>query len=55
MPQVIQTFYTRLRHEGDPYLGLVESAKRLIDEEGVMPLYRACGRTLLAGLGSTFA
>ncbi len=40
MPQVIQTFYTRLRHEGDPYLGLVESAKRIIDEEGVMALYR---------------
>ncbi len=27
MPQVIQTFYTRLRHEGDPYLGLVEIRK----------------------------
>ena len=36
-----QIFYTRLRHEGDPYLGLAESATRIIDEEGVMALYCA--------------
>ena len=52
---MIQTFYTRLRHEGDPYLGLVDSAKRIIDEEGVMALYRAWWITLLGGLASTFA
>ncbi|KJA14408.1 hypothetical protein HYPSUDRAFT_150466 [Hypholoma sublateritium FD-334 SS-4] len=44
-----------LRHEGDPYLGLVECAKRIIDEEGVMALYRAWWITLLGGVASTFA
>jgi len=44
-----------LRHEGDPYLGLVDCAKRIIDEEGWMTLYRAWWITLLGGLASSFA
>jgi len=44
-----------LRNEGDPYLGLVDCAKRIIDEEGLMTLYRAWWITLLGGLGSVFA
>ncbi|KAF8973223.1 hypothetical protein BDZ97DRAFT_666234 [Flammula alnicola] len=44
-----------LRNEGDPYLGLVDCAKRIIDEEGLMTLYRAWWITLLGGLGSSFA
>ncbi|KAH9485435.1 hypothetical protein JR316_0002343 [Psilocybe cubensis] len=43
-----------LRHEGDPYLGLVDCAKRIIDEEGWMTLYRAWWITMLGGLGSSF-
>ncbi|KDR75849.1 hypothetical protein GALMADRAFT_248578 [Galerina marginata CBS 339.88] len=44
-----------LRNEGDPYLGLVDCAKRIVDEEGWMTLYRAWWITLLGGLGSVFA
>lgn len=44
-----------LRHEADPYLGLVDCAKRIIDEEGVMTLYRAWWLTLFGGLASAFA
>jgi hypothetical protein len=44
-----------LRHEGDPYTGLTDCAKRIINEEGVATLYRAWWITLLGGLGSTFA
>jgi hypothetical protein len=44
-----------LRSEGDPYLGLVDCAKRIIDEEGLMTLYRAWWITLIGGLGSVFA
>jgi len=44
-----------LRHEGDPYTGLVDCAKRIIDEEGIMTLYRAWWVTLLGGLASAFA
>jgi len=44
-----------LRSEGDPYLGLVDCAKRIIDEEGLMTLYRAWWLTLMGGLGSVFA
>jgi len=45
----------RLRHEGDPYHGLVDCAQRIINEEGIMTLYRAWWITLLGGLGSSFA
>jgi hypothetical protein len=44
-----------LRSEGDPYLGLADCAKRIIDEEGYMTLYRAWWVTLLGSLGSSFA
>ncbi|KAF9475764.1 mitochondrial carrier [Pholiota conissans] len=44
-----------LRNERDPYLGLVDCAKRIVDEEGLTALYRAWWITLLGGLGSTFA
>ncbi|RDB24944.1 hypothetical protein Hypma_007873 [Hypsizygus marmoreus] len=44
-----------LRHEADPYLGLIDCAKRIVDEEGWMALYRAWWITLLGGIGSAFA
>ncbi|KAF8070495.1 hypothetical protein FPV67DRAFT_1412812 [Lyophyllum atratum] len=44
-----------LRSEADPYLGLVDCAKRIIDEEGWVSLYRAWWITLLGGVGSAFA
>jgi len=44
-----------LRSEGDPYLGLVDCAKRIVTEEGWMTLYRAWWVTFLGGLGSSFA
>jgi hypothetical protein len=44
-----------LRSEGDPYLGLVDCAKRIVNEEGWMTLYRAWWITLLGGLMSSFA
>jgi len=44
-----------LRSEGDPYLGLVDCAKRIVAEEGWMTLYRAWWITLLGGLLSSFA
>ncbi|KAG5648488.1 hypothetical protein DXG03_003099 [Asterophora parasitica] len=44
-----------LRNEADPYLGLVDCGKRIIDEEGWMSLYRAWWLTLLGGAGSAFA
>lgn len=43
-----------LRHEGDPYNGLVDCAKRIVDEEGISALYRAWWITLLGGLISAF-
>jgi hypothetical protein len=42
-----------LRSEGDPYLGLVDCAKRMVDEEGWSSLYRAWWLTILAGILST--
>ncbi|KAJ3479469.1 hypothetical protein NLI96_g9042 [Meripilus lineatus] len=44
-----------LRHEKDPYLGLVDCAKRVAQEEGWKALYRVWWLTLLAGIGSAFA
>ncbi|KIK67358.1 hypothetical protein GYMLUDRAFT_37460 [Collybiopsis luxurians FD-317 M1] len=41
-----------LRSENDPYLGLTDCAKRMIDEEGIFSLYRAWWITLLGVLGS---
>ncbi|TFK75362.1 mitochondrial carrier [Pluteus cervinus] len=44
-----------LRSEGDPYLGLVDCAQRIIAEEGYVALYRAWWLTLLGGILSAFA
>lgn len=47
--------FDRLRHERDPYLGFVDCAKRIIDEEGWQTLYRAWWVTLLAAVASATA
>jgi hypothetical protein len=39
-----------LRSESDPYLGLVDCAKRMVDEEGWSTLYRAWWLTILGGI-----
>ncbi|KAH9839531.1 mitochondrial carrier [Rhodofomes roseus] len=39
-----------LRHEKDPYLGFVDCAKRIIEEEGWTALYRAWWITMLGGI-----
>ncbi|KAF8630625.1 hypothetical protein AX15_002777 [Amanita polypyramis BW_CC] len=44
-----------LRNEADPYLGLVDCAKRIIDEEGWSALYRAWWLTLLNSLAGAFS
>ncbi|KAK1232326.1 hypothetical protein PQX77_004531 [Marasmius sp. AFHP31] len=41
-----------LRNEEDPYLGLLDCAKRILDEEGWRALYRAWWITLLGTFGS---
>jgi len=43
-----------LRSEGDPYLGMIDCAKRIIAEEGYRALYRAWWLTLLGPLGGAF-
>jgi len=43
-----------LRSEEDPYIGLVDCCKRIVDEEGTMVLYRAWWLTFLAALSSVF-
>ncbi|KAJ6593960.1 hypothetical protein B0H19DRAFT_43111 [Mycena capillaripes] len=44
-----------LRTEAEPYTGLVDCAKTIINEEGFRALYRAWWITLLGGLLSAFA
>jgi len=44
-----------LRNEGDPYLGMIDCAKRIVAEEGYRALYRAWWLTLLGPLGGTFS
>jgi len=44
-----------LRNEGDPYLGMIDCAKRIVAEEGYKTLYRAWWLTLLGPLGGTFS
>ena len=46
---------TRLRTEAEPYTGLVDCAKTIINEEGFRALYRAWWVTLLGGLVSALA
>ncbi|KAI9507435.1 mitochondrial carrier [Russula earlei] len=43
-----------LRNEKDPYLGLVDCAKRIIDEEGWRALYRGWWLTMLFGVFGAF-
>jgi hypothetical protein len=47
--------FSRLRSDKDPYLGLVDCAKRIIDEEGWGALYRGWWLTMLFGVFSAFA
>ncbi|KAH0827824.1 mitochondrial carrier [Lanmaoa asiatica] len=44
-----------LRTEREPYIGLVDCAKRIIDEEGWSALYRAWWLTMLGCLGGAFS
>jgi len=44
-----------LRSEGDPYLGMVDCAKSIAQEEGYRALYRAWWLTLLGGVAGAFA
>lgn len=44
--------HNRLRHEKDPYLGLIDCAKKVVDEEGWQALYRAWWLTALSGLAN---
>ncbi|KAI0267145.1 mitochondrial carrier [Gloeopeniophorella convolvens] len=44
-----------LRSDMDPYLGFVDCAKRIIDEEGWPTLYRGWGITMLFGTFGAFA
>ncbi|EKM54401.1 uncharacterized protein PHACADRAFT_258223 [Phanerochaete carnosa HHB-10118-sp] len=41
-----------LRHEKDPYLGLIDCAKKVVNEEGWQALYRAWWITALSGLAN---
>ncbi|TFK54432.1 mitochondrial carrier [Heliocybe sulcata] len=41
-----------MRSEKDPYMGMVDCAKRMVDEEGWGALYRAWWLTFLGGLGA---
>jgi len=41
-----------LRSEKDPYMGMVDCAKRIVDEEGWRTLYRAWWLTFLGGLAA---
>jgi hypothetical protein len=44
-----------MRNDKDPYLGLVDCAKRIIDEEGLGALYRGWWLTMLFGVFGAFA
>ncbi|KAH8080260.1 mitochondrial carrier [Cristinia sonorae] len=44
-----------LRHEKDPYLGLVDCARRVSQEEGWQALYRVWWFSMLVGLTTAFA
>jgi len=44
-----------LRHERDPYTGLIDCAKRIAQEEGPTALYRAWWVTMLACIATAFS
>lgn len=48
-------WFSRLRHERDPYIGLVDCAKRIAQEEGPTALYRAWWVTMLACIATAFS
>lgn len=54
-PHLLISGFSRLRNDKDPYLGLVDCAKRIIDEEGWGTLYRGWWLTMLFGVFSAFA
>ncbi|KAF9501541.1 mitochondrial carrier [Pleurotus eryngii] len=43
-----------LRNEEDPYIGIVDCAQRILQEEGLRALYRAWWITMLGGLAAAF-
>ena len=51
----ILTIIISLRHEKDPYLGLIDCAKKVVAEEGWQSLYRVWWLTALAGLGNALS
>jgi len=44
-----------LRHERDPYTGLVDCARKIVQEEGPLALYRAWWVTMLACIATAFS
>ena len=44
---IITAFRYRLRNEDDPYVGLVDCGKRIVNEEGYSTLFRAWWLVLL--------
>jgi len=54
-PHLLNGGFSRLRNDKDPYLGLVDCVKRMIDEEGWGALYRGWWLTMLFGVFSAFA
>jgi hypothetical protein len=54
-PRLLIGGFSRLRNDKDPYLGLVDCAKRIIDEEGWGALYRGWWLTMLFGVFRAFA
>jgi hypothetical protein len=54
-PHLLIGGFSRLRNDKDPYLGLVDCAKRIIDEEGLGALYRGWWLTMLFGVFGAFA
>lgn len=54
-PLSIEIKSNSLRTEREPYIGLVDCAKRIIDEEGWSALYRAWWLTMLGCLSGAFS
>lgn len=52
---VFNRYISRMRNDKDPYLGLVDCTKRIIDEEGWGALYRGWWLTMLFGVFGAFA
>ena len=50
-----ETKFHSLRTEREPYIGMVDCAKRIIDEEGWSALYRAWWLTMFGCLSGAFS